>query len=44
MAKVRNVGVALGGTVPNSQKEESKKLKAGGKVAPVAEEIRYPSS
>src|SRR6266568_1371354 len=35
VAMVRNVEAALGGTVPYSQKEESKKLKAGGKVARV---------
>jgi hypothetical protein len=37
---VRNVEAALGGTVPYSQKQETKKLKAGGKVARVVEGIR----
>ena len=40
VAMVRNVEAALGGTVPYSQKEENKKLKAGGKVARVVEGIR----
>jgi DNA-binding IclR family transcriptional regulator len=37
---VRNIEAALGGAVPQSKKEENKKLKAGGKVARLAEGIR----
>jgi len=37
---VRNIEAALGGAAPQSKKEESKKLKAGGKVARVVEGIR----
>jgi hypothetical protein len=37
---VRNIEAALGGTAPQSTKETSKKLKAGGKVARVVEGIR----
>jgi DNA-binding IclR family transcriptional regulator len=40
VAMVRNVEAALGGTAPHSQKEESKKLRTGGKVARVVEGIR----
>ncbi|HEY5130692.1 MAG TPA: IclR family transcriptional regulator [Bradyrhizobium sp.] len=40
VAMVRNIEVALGGAAPQSKKEESKKLKAGGKVARVVEGIR----
>jgi DNA-binding IclR family transcriptional regulator len=40
VAMVRNIEAALGGVAPQSKKEESKKLKAGGKVARVAEGIR----
>jgi hypothetical protein len=36
---VRNIEAALGGAMPQSKKEE-KKLKAGGKVARMAEGIR----
>src|SRR6185295_6046867 len=35
VAMVRNIEAALGGVAPQSKKEESKKLKAGGKVARV---------
>ena len=37
---VRNIEAALGGAAPQSKKAESKKLKAGGKVARLAEGIR----
>jgi hypothetical protein len=37
---VRNIEAALGGASPQSKKEESKKLRAGGKVARVVEGIR----
>jgi hypothetical protein len=37
---VRNIEAALGGAVPQSKKEENKKLKAGGKVARLVEGIR----
>lgn len=37
---VRNIEAALGGAAPKSKKEENKKLKAGGKVARLAEGIR----
>jgi hypothetical protein len=37
---VRNIEAALGGAAPQSKKEENKKLKAGGKVARLAEGIR----
>jgi DNA-binding IclR family transcriptional regulator len=40
VAMVRNIEAALGGVAPQSKKEESKKLKAGGKVARVVEGIR----
>jgi DNA-binding IclR family transcriptional regulator len=40
VAMVRNIEAALGGLVPTSNKENSKKLKSGGKVARVAEGIR----
>ena len=40
LAMVRNIEAALGGAVPQSNKEESKKSKAGGKVARVVEGIR----
>src|ERR1700675_1754006 len=40
VAMVRNIKAALGGTAPQSKKAESKKLKAGGKVARVVEGIR----
>jgi DNA-binding IclR family transcriptional regulator len=40
VAMVRNIETALGGAAPQSKKEENKKLKAGGKVARVAEGIR----
>ena len=40
VAMVRNIEAALGGAVPQSKKEEGKKLKAGGKVARVVEGIR----
>src|SRR3977135_1041570 len=40
VAMVRNIEAALGGTAPQSKKEQSKKLKAGGKVARVVEGIR----
>jgi DNA-binding IclR family transcriptional regulator len=40
VAMVRNIEAALGGAVPPSKKEESKKLKSGGKIARVAEGIR----
>lgn len=40
VAMVRNIEAALGGAAPQSKKEESKKLKAGGKVARVVEGIR----
>lgn len=37
---VRNIEAALGGAAPPSKKAENKKLKAGGKVARLAEGIR----
>jgi hypothetical protein len=37
---VRNIEAALGGALPQSKKEESKRMKAGGKVARVVEGIR----
>jgi DNA-binding IclR family transcriptional regulator len=37
---VRNIEAALGGAAPKSKKEENKKLKAGGRVARLAEGIR----
>src|SRR3982074_2384797 len=40
VAMVRNIAAALGGAAPQSKKDESKKLKAGGKVARVVEGIR----
>ncbi len=40
LAMVRNIEAALGGLVPQSKKDDSKKLKSGGKVARVAEGIR----
>src|SRR6202140_1324555 len=40
VAMVRNIEIALGGAAPQSKKEESKKLKSGGKVARVVEGIR----
>jgi len=40
VAMVRNIEAALGGAAPQSQKEERKKLKSGGKVARVPEGIR----
>jgi DNA-binding IclR family transcriptional regulator len=40
VAMVRNIEAALGGVVPQSKKDESKKLKSGGKVARLAEGIR----
>jgi DNA-binding IclR family transcriptional regulator len=40
LAMVRNIEAALGGSAPLSKKEETKKLKAGGKVARLVEGIR----
>jgi DNA-binding IclR family transcriptional regulator len=40
VAMVRNIEAALGGAAPQSKKEESKKLKTGGKVARLVEGIR----
>jgi DNA-binding IclR family transcriptional regulator len=40
VAMVRNIEAALGGMAPPSKKEESKKMKTGGKVARVVEGIR----
>jgi DNA-binding IclR family transcriptional regulator len=40
LAMVRNIEAALGGLMPQSKKEDSKKLKSGGKLARVAEGIR----
>jgi DNA-binding IclR family transcriptional regulator len=40
VAMVRNIEAALGGASTQSKKQESKKLKAGGKVARVVEGIR----
>jgi DNA-binding IclR family transcriptional regulator len=40
VAMVRNIEAALGGATTQSKKQESKKLKAGGKVARVVEGIR----
>jgi len=40
VAMVRNIEAALGGAAPQSKKDGSKKLKAGGKVARVVEGIR----
>ncbi|MEH2624180.1 DNA-binding IclR family transcriptional regulator [Bradyrhizobium sp. AZCC 1719] len=37
---VRNIEAALGGAAPQSKKSENKKLKAGGRVARLAEGIR----
>jgi hypothetical protein len=37
---VRNIEAALGGAAPQSNKEASKKLKPGGKLARFAEGIR----
>jgi len=37
---VRNIEAALGGAAPQSKKAENKKLKAGGKIARLAEGIR----
>jgi hypothetical protein len=37
---VRNIEAALGGAAPQSKKEQGRKLKAGGKLARVAEGIR----
>jgi hypothetical protein len=37
---VRNIEAALGGVAPQSKKDQSKKLKAGGKIARVVEGIR----
>ena len=40
VAMVRNIEAALGGAAPQTKKEESKKLRGGGKLARVAEGIR----
>src|SRR6201998_1064532 len=40
LAMGRHIKAALGGAAPQSKKEESKKLKAGGKVARLVEGIR----
>ena len=40
VAMVRNIEAALGGALPQSKKEENKRMKAGGKVARVVEGIR----
>src|SRR3954454_19094477 len=40
VAMVRNIEAALGGVAPQSKKDESKKLKSGGKVARLAEGFR----
>ena len=40
VAMVRNIEAALGGAMPQSKKDDNKKLKAGGKVARVVEGIR----
>ena len=40
VAMVRNIEAALGGAMPQSNKEASKKLKPGGKLARVVEGIR----
>jgi DNA-binding IclR family transcriptional regulator len=40
VAMVRNIEAALGGALPQTQKEENKRMKAGGKVARVVEGIR----
>jgi DNA-binding IclR family transcriptional regulator len=40
VAMVRNIEATLGGAAPQSKKDESKKLKTGGKVARVVEGIR----
>jgi DNA-binding IclR family transcriptional regulator len=40
VAMVKNIEAALGGTAPQSKKEEGRKLRAGGKVARVVEGIR----
>jgi DNA-binding IclR family transcriptional regulator len=37
VAMVKNIEAALGGTAPQSKKEQGRKLKAGGKLARVAE-------
>jgi DNA-binding IclR family transcriptional regulator len=39
VAMVRNIEAALGGAAPQSKKQETKKMKAGGKVARVVEGI-----
>jgi DNA-binding IclR family transcriptional regulator len=40
VAMVRNIEAALGGALPQSKKEENKRMKAGGRVARVVEGIR----
>jgi DNA-binding IclR family transcriptional regulator len=40
LTMVRNIEAALGGSMPQSKKDVSKKLKSGGKVARVAEGFR----
>jgi DNA-binding IclR family transcriptional regulator len=40
VSMVRQIEAALGGVAPQSQKQETKKIKAGGKVARVVEGIR----
>ena len=40
VAMVRNIEAALGGAAPQTKKQETKKIKAGGKVARLAEGIR----
>ena len=40
LAMVRNIEAALGGLMPHSKKDVSKKLKSGGKVARLAEGFR----
>jgi DNA-binding IclR family transcriptional regulator len=40
LAMVRNIEAALGGAAPQSKKEQSKKVKPGGKFARVVEGIR----
>ncbi len=40
VAMVRNIEAALGGAMPQSKKDDNKKLKAGGKVARMVEGIR----
>jgi hypothetical protein len=39
VAMVRNIEAALGGAAPQSKKQETKKMKSGGKVARVVEGI-----